>query len=178
MNFSRIKKDLKYIYVNYFVMKIPSWTIRKRLLIFLGMKIGNSSRIGIGSIIISPDRIVIGERTVINEKCHLDGRGGLIMGNDVSISNYSIIITASHKKGSSKFEYYENNVVIENNVWLGTRAMVLDGSYLRKGTVIAAGLVFKGETEAYKVYYPSYSVQCKDRNLDRDYILNYTAYFR
>ena len=159
-------------------MKFPSWKVRKILLKALGMKIGKNARIGISTIIVSPEKIRIGDRSVINEKCHLDGRGGLEIGEDVSISNYSVIITASHKKSSSTFEYYESGVIIENNVWLGTRAMILDGSHLQQNSVIAAGLVFKGVAEENKVYYPAQGIQYKDRNLIEPYALEYKAYFR
>lgn len=178
MNIYRIKKDLKYILTNHFIMKIPSWAIRRFFLKAMGMKIGRDARIGIGTIVISPERITIGDRSIINENCHLDGRGGLVIGEDVSISNYSIILTASHKKSSPNFEYFENAVTIENNVWLGTRAMVLDGSYLKQGSIIAAGLVYKGITEKNKVYYPINGVTSKNRNLANYYELDYKAYFR
>lgn len=178
MKSARLKKDLKYYLLNYFIMFIPSWQIRKLFLKMFGMKIGKGSRIGICTKIDEPKKIVIGNRTVINEWCHLDGRGGIRIGDDVSISNYSIIITASHKKSDANFEYYEDGVIIENNVWIGTRAMVLNGSHMKEKSVLSAGSTFKGVAEENKVYIQGRDWDIRNRNLENDYTINYKAYFR
>lgn len=86
-----------YIFYNYIVAYIPSWTLRKCFYILGGMKIGKGSRIYMKCKVRSPWNIRIGNNTIINEECYLDGRGSLIIGNNVSISYYTVIITASHE---------------------------------------------------------------------------------
>lgn len=174
----RLKADAKYIFINRFVVFIPCWYLRRLLLKLFGLKIGNGSRIAIGTIIISPESISIGNRTYINEFCHLDGRGGLEIGNDVSISIYTKIITASHYANSSSFEYYDQKTMIHNNVWIGCGAIVLNGSTLREGSVIGAGSVFKGNTESNKIYVGNPAKLLKDRNLSESYKLDYKPFFR
>ena len=141
MNFKRLWADFKYIVTNEIVINIPCWSLRKSILKCMGLKIGNNSRIGIGTKIVNPKGITIGDRTTINENCHLDGRGGLYIGNDVSMSIYTKILTASHRANSDTFEYYENSVVIEDNVWLGQNVTILQGVKIGEGAIIQAGSV-------------------------------------
>ena len=85
----KVLSDLQYILLNKFINQIPCWKLRKILYKRLGLTIGRNVRIGIGTIVINPSGIKIGDRSVINENCLLDGRGGLIIGHDTSISSYT-----------------------------------------------------------------------------------------
>lgn len=42
-------------------------------------------------------------------------------------------------------------IIIEDNVWIGAGAKILDGVVLREGTVVGAGSVVNKSTEAYSV---------------------------
>lgn len=128
---------------NHIVTHIPFWGIRKFFYSFLGMSIGKNSRILMGTVVFSPQNIVIGENSIINEDCVLDGRGKLVIGNNVSISMRTSVLSASHKIHSETFEYIKRNVVIQDNVWIGSGAIILPGTVLEKGAVISAGSVTK-----------------------------------
>lgn len=100
--------DFIYIIINYLISYIPSWYIRKVCYQLLGMKIGKGSRICMGTVVIKPWKIRIGKNSIINEKCHLDARGGIIIHDNVSISIYSVIITGSHNAQSRLFDFLKN----------------------------------------------------------------------
>lgn len=178
MNIGRLKYDFKYIFLNTFVNKIPCWKIRKFLYLKFGMRLGKGSRIAINTIVMNPSGIEIGENVIINENCHLDGRGGLYIGNNTSISIYTKIITASHKINSNDFEYYEKSVNIGENVWVGCAAIILDGSIIDDGGVIGAGCVFKGKCSSNEVYVGNPAIKIKDRNIINKYKIYYEPYFR
>lgn len=173
----KIKRDFVYLVLNTVVCFLPSWNIRKILYLICGMKIGKGSRIGIGTKIDEPKGILIGNNVFINEYCHLDGRGGLIIGDSTSISIYSRIITATHKLGSSDFSYFPNTVRIGDHVWIGAGATILDGSIINCGTVIGAGCVFKGKSKEGEVYIgnPARSVKTIEPG---EYKLINTVFFR
>ncbi len=178
MDVLRIRKDIKYILLNCVINRIPSWMVRRMLYRKLGLKIGDGSRIGIKTIIDEPKNICIGEHTIINEFCHLDGRGGLSIGNNTSISVYTKILSASHYSTSETFEYYVDSVSIGDNVWIGMAAIVLDGSDIKDESIIGAGCVFKGTTESGRVYVGNPARMLKERNLRGKYIIEYNPYFR
>lgn len=143
----RLISDIAYIFINYFVSYIPAWWIRKLIYKMLGMKIGHGSRIYMKCTILAPWRIEIGENTVVNEFVMLDGRGGLSIGSNCSISVHSILFTASHHINSEKFEYYKKTTQIGDGVWIGARAIVMAGSTINNNVVIGANSVTEGTKE-------------------------------
>ena len=89
-------------------------------------------------IVTSPWGISIGNNTVVNEFAMLDGRGGLKIGDNCSISVYSILFTASHHVNSENFEYYKKSTTLEDGVWIGARAIVMAGTHMEKNSVLGA----------------------------------------
>ena len=89
----------------------------------------------------SPYRIVVGAHTNINEKCVLDGRGGLKIGNNVDIALETNIWTEQHDYNSPTYKSVCKEVVIEDYVWLASRVTVLPGVHIGRGAVVASGAV-------------------------------------
>lgn len=178
MKWNRVKFDLQYMLLNRLVNGIPSWSIRRWIYIKYGMQIGENARIGIGTIVVCPQNIKIGSRVNINENCVLDGRGGLTVGHDTSVSMFSKILSASHKADSSHFEYYTKKTIIGHHVWVGTSAVLLDGSKIGNYSVIGANAVLKGTVGKKTIMVGNPAKEIRKRMIDGDYDLNYKAYFR
>jgi acetyltransferase-like isoleucine patch superfamily enzyme len=134
---------------NHVVARIPSYTVRhawyRR---YLGIEIAPGARILMNAYMwhtgprsTSRTRIRVGARTWVNRGACLDLRGGLEIGDDVSISPEVMIITAAHDPSSPKFEYVSSAVVIEDHVWIGSRATLMPGVRVGRGAVVAAGAV-------------------------------------
>jgi acetyltransferase-like isoleucine patch superfamily enzyme len=83
----------------------------------------------------------IGSNTFINRGCTLDLRGGLEIGENVSISPEVMILTAGHRMDDPGFPVELKRVVISDYVWIGSRAMIMPGVTLGRGCVVAAGAV-------------------------------------
>src|ERR1700722_15656377 len=86
----------------------------------------------------------IGRNTIINMGCTLDVRGAVQIGDDVSISREVAILTAQHGYNSPTFALEHHAVTIEDNVWIGMRAMILPGAHIDRGAGVAAGAVGTG----------------------------------
>lgn len=141
------------------------------------MKIGKKSRIGINTVVVDPRKIVIGDRTIINEKCHLDGRGGLKIENDTSISFGTTIITATHSAGDN-FEFIPGETIIKDHVWIGAHAIILNGTVIEKFCIIGAGCVFKGKSKKGEIYVGNPAKKIKDRECSEEYKIDYKPFFR
>lgn len=163
--------------LNAVVSRIPCWPIRKAIFRLYGMKIGKGSRILMACRFQRPRGIAIGENSYVNAYCHLDGRGGLNIGNNVNISNYCKIITASHDMHSATFAYRTGRVDIDDHVWLGTGAIVLDRSHLGRAMVLSAGSVFKGEGLKGGVYAGIPAKYVKNRELEEEYNVVWRPWF-
>lgn len=150
---SEIKHELAYIILNYFVCYIPLWIIRKALYLLFGMKIGKGTRILMGTKINYPKRISIGNNTIINEWCYVDGRGGINIGSNVTIANFSKLITGFHDIDSDDFAYCESSIEIGDNVAIFSDSVVLAGAKINDGCIFSAKtLVRKGIYEEKGIY--------------------------
>lgn len=152
IDWKEARADFAYLFTNTFVNHLPAWWLRKFFYKLLGMKIGRYVRIGWGTIVLYPKQISIGDRSIINEYCFLDGRGGLQINSNVSISIYSKIITASHTLNSKDFKYQTHKVIIDDYAFLGAQAIVLENSYVGVGCCIGAGAVAKGKYDSDSIY--------------------------
>ena len=82
---------------------------------------------------------------------------GLKIGDGVAIAAHVVIVPSNHaialdltlRQQTSKCK----GIVIEDDVWIGAGARILDGVHIAKGCVIGAGSVLtRGTTEPYTIY--------------------------
>ena len=89
-----------------------------------------------------PERIQRGTRFPgLAVCCHIDGRNGIRIGNNVWIGPRVSLISMNHD--SSDYARYLGSepIVIEDNCWLATNCVILPGVRLGPHTVVAAGAV-------------------------------------
>lgn len=87
----------------------------------------------------------------INRGVTLDGRGGIRIGSAVNISSEVMLLTADHDPSSATFEGRSRPIVIGNRAWIATRAIVLPGTTIGEGAVVAAGAVVHGEVPPWSI---------------------------
>jgi virginiamycin A acetyltransferase len=103
--------------------------------------------------------LVIGSDVVINSGCVLYTGNGITIGNSVAIAANCTLAPVNHEYRSREtfirsqgFRSSKGGIVIEDDVWIGANCVLLDGSYIRRGVVIAAGSIVRGELQAYGIY--------------------------
>lgn len=127
-----------YHYIIEIVMHIPCHVLRRIMCLCIMKKFDCSSSINRNVDIRSPQKISIGASCNINKKCVLDGRGGLIIGNNVDIAQEVNIWTEQHDYNSPSYKAVCKEVVVEDYVWLASRVTVLPGVHIGRGAVVAA----------------------------------------
>lgn len=130
---------------------IPIHFIRRIFYKAAGMKIGKGSTLHYGARFYQPNKIVIGDDSIIGDNCFLDGRGKLEIGNHVDIASQVLIYNSQHDINSPDFHAIEKEVVIGDYVFIGPRATILPGVKIARGAVVAAGAVVTKDVEEYKV---------------------------
>ena len=170
--------DLGYMLLNTFINHIPAWRLRCLLYKMAGLKMGKKCRIGYGTVILRPHNITLGEGCIINEFCYLDGRGGITIEDNSSISVFSRLISASHDLQSEDFAYTDHPIFIHDHVFIGAGATILEGSELESGCAVGAGAVAKGHLEANTIYYGNPLIKGRKRDITNSYQLYHEAYFR
>ena len=137
--------------VNDILPHIPFWSIRKYILKLCRMKIGKKSFVMKQNYIMSPGHIEIGDYTDINRGCLLDARGGIYIGNNVSISHQVKIVTGGHDVQSKKFNAIYLPIFIDDYAWLGVGCTILQGIKIGKGAVVCAGAVVTHDVGDYEI---------------------------
>ena len=136
--------------VNDILPHIPFWRIRKTYLNFVKFKIGKSF-IMKNVYIMTPQKIKIGDNSHINRGCLLDGRGGILIGNNVSISHNVSLITGSHNINAPNFSAIFMPININDYVWIGANVTVLQNVKIGQGAVVCAGAVVTKDVEPYSI---------------------------
>lgn len=159
------------IFGNMFINKIPSRTIRKCFYQMLGCKIGKDSVIFRRCDMLYPGRIEIKNNVSIGWFTHLDGRGGIIIGENTNISSYSKIVTGGHIADSPTFDVEFLPIVIGKRVWICTGAIILGGVTIGDGAIIAAGSVVTKDVAPYTIVGGIPAKYIRDRNRELTYTI-------
>lgn len=130
--------------------------IRARFWGIFMKKIGKDVYIMEGCKILNPTGIAIGDYSGINHHTDIGGRGGLTIGNHVMIGPYCQILTAVHKSDDWKKPVTQQGieckpVLIEDDVWIGTHAVILPGVTIGRGSIVAASAVVTKNVEEYSI---------------------------
>jgi virginiamycin A acetyltransferase len=103
--------------------------------------------------------VVIGENTHINSGVVMFSGNGIHIGANVLISPGCILVPVNHAYKDKKKTIIEQRFIpsrggikIEDDVWIGANTTILDGTIIKKGAVIGANSLVKGELEPYCVY--------------------------
>lgn len=103
--------------------------------------------------------VSIGERSHINAGVVIYSGNGIKIGNDVLIAANCTLAPTNHefharnvKIVEQRFMKSKGGIVIEDDVWIGANSIVLDGAIIRRGAVVGAGSLVKGELESFGVY--------------------------
>ena len=102
--------------------------------------------------------ILIGERCYLNSGCVLYSGNGIKIGNDVLIAANCTLAPVNHAfRDRSRlirdqgFLESRGGILIEDDVWIGANCILLDGTIIRKGCVVAAGSLVMGELPEYSI---------------------------
>jgi acetyltransferase-like isoleucine patch superfamily enzyme len=173
----RFLTALAYYGYNACIGHFPSFTIRRLYLsLVLRIRIGKGVAIHSGCFI-TGRKIVIGDHSVINRDCRLDGRGGLVIGANVSVSPECSLVTLGHDPQSPAFDAVPAPVTIGDRAWIGMRALVLPGADLGEGAVVGAGAVVTKPVEPYAIVAGTPARKIGERRRDLTYSLSYFTWF-
>ena len=154
--------------VNDVLPHIPFWNLRKAYLKLIGVKIGKGSFVMKRCYMMSPWLISVGKYSHINRECTLDARGGICIGNSVSISHGVKIMTGSHDIQNKKFPGIYGKITIDDYAWLGVGCIILKGVTIGKGAVIAAGAVVTKDIPSFTIVggIPAHKIGERKQQLD------------
>lgn len=153
-----ISKLLAYV-TNHWVAHVPFFTLRHAWYRHvLGVEMGTDCSIFMGCFLYfyrpfsrAENKLVMGPNCIVNRRCTLDGRGGIRLGKNVSVSPEVMLITSQHRVNDPDFGIEDKPVVLEDYAWIGSRATILPGVTVGEGAVVAAGAVVAKDVAPYAI---------------------------
>lgn len=132
-----------FIFFNFFSLPIfKNW--RNLVLKMWGAKIGKGSVVHSSSKIWAPWNLEIGQRTCVGPNTIIYNPGKIILGNKVTISQYSYLCTATHDYESKLHTLYWKTILVNDYAWVAAEAFVGPGVTIGEGAVVGArAAVFK-----------------------------------
>lgn len=155
-------------------IRFRQWYFSKRF-----KRLGEKSHLGMGLLVYDPQNISLGENFSIRRNSTLGAiNGELIVGDNVSIAenvtvnasekgkivlgNYVLIapntvlrasdhVTTRTDQTIREQGHTGGEIIVEDDVWIGANCVVVAGTRIGKGAVIAAGAVVTKDVEPYTI---------------------------
>ena len=171
----------KYYICNNFIARFPNERVRKSFLCrVMGVRIGSDTHISMRLFVTGyPVRanVVIGNNCVINRDVYLDGRVGVVIGNNVNVSFQTCVLSLHHDHNDPNFPAIGGEVVIRDHAWIGARATILPGVTIGEGAVVAAGAVVTKDVADYDVVGGVPARKISERRREIGYLTKFSPYF-
>ena len=110
-----------------------------------------------GALFGSGGKIQIGDNSRIGTNCRLMISEKIIIGKNVEMGPDVIIMDINHEFDKVDIPIIRQGykaakpVIIEDDVWIGARVIILPGITIKKGTVIGAGSIVTKDTFEYSI---------------------------
>lgn len=138
---------MKYYFINLIIAILPvsrCFSIKRKLLRFCGASIASNVRVM--RIRVQGVRLIINENTFVGDDTLIMGSENttVIIGKNCDISSRVNLITGTHHYGNACKAAgvgYGEDIIIEDGVWIGFGATILNGVSIGKGSIVAAGAV-------------------------------------
>lgn len=102
------------------------------------VRIGRNSYLNSGVVIYSGNGVTIGEDVLVAANCTLAP-----VSHEFKVRDKKIV--------EQGFKLGKGGIVVEDDVWIGANCVILDGTVLRRGCVVGAGSLVRGELEPYSI---------------------------
>ena len=148
---AKLRSHLAAAFYNMLATGLPFHCVRQAYLRACGMRIGKGVSILRDTYIMRPERISLGNGTIVGFRSFLGGEAGLSIGDNVNISSFSVLLGGRHDVNDPEFRSILEPIIIEDYVWLATRTTVLGGVRMGRGAVAAAGAVVTKDVAPYAI---------------------------
>lgn len=117
---------------------------------------GDNVKIGPNVQIIEWQNLSIGDNVSIHANSYIDATGNILINDNVSIAHNSTILSSNHTWDNLEvpIKYnamFNEEVIIETDVWIGCGCRILAGVHISKRSVVAAGAVVVKNIESNSI---------------------------
>jgi putative colanic acid biosynthesis acetyltransferase WcaF len=130
----------------------PFGGIKRGVLRMFGAKIGKGVVIKPAVNIKYPWFLTIGDHSWIGENVWIDNLGKVEIGANVCISQGALILCGNHDYKKTTFDLIVGDIVLEDGVWIGAKALVTGNVRCGSHAILTAGSVASKDLNSYSIY--------------------------
>jgi len=161
-------KQLLWYFVNiiFFINPMnPFNGVKTSLLRLFGAKVGKGVMIKPNVNIKYPWLLSIGDYSWIGEGVWIDNLTNVHIGNNVCLSQGCMLLTGNHNYKKSTFDLMVEEIVLEDGVWIGAKAIVCPGVSCKSHSILSVGSVATKILEPYFIYQGNPAQKSRMRNI-------------
>ena len=122
---------------------------RARTILRRCAQVGQPVRLRMPVVVYAPEHLTLGSQVDVGEFVVLRANGGMRIGSRVLIAAHAVLTTRGHPDLPPRFgRTVDAPIVVEDDVWVGTAAVVLPGVTIGRGSIVAAGAVVTRDVPA------------------------------
>nr|WP_310586587.1 acyltransferase [Larkinella insperata] len=117
-------------------------------------KCGWANSIGKYVTLLGKESIEIGSYCGINSFVHVWGHKGVVIGDRVMIASHVAITSLTHNYTAESMRFSAplgGKIIIEDDVWIGSHAIIMPGVTIGRGAVVGAGAVVTKDVPAFAI---------------------------
>ena len=95
-----------------------------------------------------PRNLTVGDHCWIGEGVWIDNLAPVALGDDVCLSQGAYLCTGGHDHTRPSFDLVAEPITVEDQAWIGAKAVLLPGVTVGRGAVVAAGAVVTRDVPA------------------------------
>ena len=144
----------------------PFSSLKILLLRIFGAKIGDHVLIKPRVNVKYPWLLEIGNYVWIGENVWIDNLGKVKIGDNVCISQGAMLLTGNHNYKKSTFDLIIKEIILEDGVWIGAKAIVCPGVNCGSNSFLTAGSVATKNMEQFMIYQGNPAMPIKKREIE------------
>lgn len=159
-------KRILWHYINHIIFNnglFPISSLKVMLLRMFGAGVGKGVNIKPSVNIKYPWLLKIGDFSWIGEHVWIDNLTGVEIGSNVCLSQGAMLLTGNHNFKKITFDLMVGNIVLEDGVWIGARAVVCPGVTCGSHSVLTVGSVATSDLPPYGICRGNPAMKVKDR---------------
>jgi putative colanic acid biosynthesis acetyltransferase WcaF len=122
------------------------------LLRLFGAKIGSGLVVRSRVVIKQPWKLQLGDYVWIGEGVWIDNLVSVLIESNVCISQGAFLLTGNHNYRKSSFDLITGEIILEDGVWIGAKAIVGPGVICHSHSVLSAGSTAFQNLDRYGIY--------------------------
>lgn len=155
-------------FINLLVLKNPFnpvMFIKRWVLKLFGATLGKSVVIKPSVSIKYPWRLQIGDHSWVGEHVWIDNLDNVVIGPNCCLSQGAMLLTGSHDFSRVSFNVQTAPIVLEEGVWIGTKATVALGVRCKSHAILGINSTTLKDLEPYSIYYGNPAVKIAVRHI-------------